>query len=419
MEISQRQQPDYLEVTVTGRLDASWADYLTEELNSVIQQGQHQIRLNLVEVAYVSSAGISVLLAFHQELARIEGSFLVSTCSAAVKEILDLTGLTEILLMESPPAGNAEAAPAEAPGGRKVERDGTRYEMIGTPTGRPLNCRVLGEPGRLASGRFEEQHCQTLEVAGSGFGLGIGALGEDFRACRDRFGEFLTVAGVAIYQPTDGTAIPDYLVSAGDRVPAISVLSALVLDGPPSGLIRFETTEEGGPVSLSNLVANCLDIADTDTAGFVVVAESTGVIGAALKRSPALEAPPGSRFDHPEIRRWLSFDPERIHRSSTSLLTGVASRKAPAELGPMLRPLKSGAGVSGHFHAAVFTYAPLQRGRVDLQETVSNLFRTERPLGVLHLLPDDRPVVGAGESEFARGACWVGPVSGISVDGSP
>lgn len=418
MEISQRQQPDYLEVTVTGRLDAYWADYLTEELNSVVRQGIHQIRLDLAEVVYVSSAGIGVLLAFYQELKKIEGSFLVSNCSAAVQQILDLTGLAEILLMESPAGGSTEAAPAEAPPGKQVELGGILYEIIETATHPPLNCRIVGEPGRLASGRFGEQHCQMLEVSGSGFGLGIGALGEDFEACRNRFGEFLAVAGAAIYQPTDGTAIPDYLVSAGDRAPAISVLYALVLDGPPSGLIRFETTEKSGPVSLSNLVANCLDMADTETAGFVVVAESTGMIGAALKRSPAVEPPPRSRFDHPEIRRWLSFSPERIHRSSVSLLAGVASRKVPTELGPMLRPLHSDAGVSGHFHAAVFSYGPLQRGKVDLRETVRPLFRTERPLSVLHLLADDRPIVGAGESEFARGACWVGPVASISVDES-
>ena len=84
----------------------------------------------------------------------------------------------------------------------------------------------------------------------------------------------------------------------------------------------------------------------------------------------------------------------------------------------MVRPLSQGSSVSGHFHAAVFSYGPLQRGKVDLRETVTGLFRTERPLAVLHLLADDRPIVGAGESEFSRGACWVGPVGDISTDGS-
>ena len=38
-----------------------------------------------------------------------------------------------------------------------------------------------------------------------------------------------------------------------------------------------------------------------------------------------------------------------------------------------------------------------------------NLFETESLLGVLHLLNDTREVVGIGQSEFIRGACWAGP----------
>ena len=45
----------------------------------------------------------------------------------------------------------------------------------------------------------------------------------------------------------------------------------------------------------------------------------------------------------------------------------------------------------------------------ELEQTVANLFETESLLGVLHLLNDTREVVGIGQSEFIRGACWAGP----------
>ena len=69
----------------------------------------------------------------------------------------------------------------------------------------------------------------------------------------------------------------------------------------------------------------------------------------------------------------------------------------------------------GHFHAATFSYGPLKRGRIDLNETVATLFETESLVGVLHLLHDTREVVGIGQSEFTRGACWAGPASGWEI----
>jgi len=53
---------------------------------------------------------------------------------------------------------------------------------------------------------------------------------------------------------------------------------------------------------------------------------------------------------------------------------------------------------------------------VDLAETVRGLFETESPQTLLHLLHDDRERVGAGQSEFIQGACWIGPIG--AVDGA-
>jgi hypothetical protein len=64
-------------------------------------------------------------------------------------------------------------------------------------------------------------------------------------------------------------------------------------------------------------------------------------------------------------------------------------------------------------HAAAFSYRPMRKGQVDLHETVRRLFETESPQTLLHLLHDDRARVGAGQSEFIQGACWIGPIGAI------
>ena len=76
----------------------------------------------------------------------------------------------------------------------------------------------------------------------------------------------------------------------------------------------------------------------------------------------------------------------------------------------MLRPLEGGSGTAGHFHAAAFSYRPLQKGRIDLKTTVKSVFEAQTLQGVLHLLGDDREIVAAGQSEFVRGSCWVSPI---------
>jgi hypothetical protein len=52
---------------------------------------------------------------------------------------------------------------------------------------------------------------------------------------------------------------------------------------------------------------------------------------------------------------------------------------------------------------------------IDLVTTVGALFESETLQGVLHLLSDDREGAGIGQSELARGACWIGPIASVST----
>ena len=93
------------------------------------------------------------------------------------------------------------------------------------------------------------------------------------------------------------------------------------------------------------------------------------------------------------------------------IIAGVAVQEpAPAPLAALLRPMSASSSLLGHFHAAAFGYHPLRKGFVELEPLVKRLFETGGLEGVLHLLADDRPNLGAGDSEFTRGACWIGPL---------
>lgn len=414
MDIEQRQAGEAVELVIKGRLDSYWADHLTARLNEVIQKGNHHLRLNLATTSYLSSAGIGVLVQFYRQLRAINGSFLIVEPSPQVEKILGIAGLTQLLLTPAETPAAPEAAPEEA---RKVEIQGVRYEVYSDAPGETLEYRVVGEPERLRGCRFGEEQSTAIPFPEAGFALGLGAIGPDFASCRERFGEFLSVGGAAAYLPTDGTNTPDYLVSAGGSTPDLSVLYGLECRGKLSKLARFEAANERGATTLSNLAESSLTIAGAKAAGIVIVAESNGLIGAALRRSPAGKPNESAPFAFPGIREWLSFTPERVFKNSVAVLVGVVQREGEKALNGMVRPLGGGSTVSGHFHAAVFTYGPIQRGRIELRAAVTRLFETEKLQTVLHLLNDDRPIIGAGESEFTRGACWIGPLAPAAVEG--
>jgi anti-anti-sigma factor len=390
-----------LELIVDGRLDAYWADHLSQEITRVIHGGVHHVRLHLGGVQYISSAGIRVLLQFHKQLVRINGSLFVCEPSAAVRSVIQLTGLEELLV-----AGEAVAPERMAAGA------GPFVERLALHPGARLACRLLGTPTPFPPDGFQRHHCRSVEMPQDCFALGLGALGGDYEDCHSRFGEWLAVGGAAAYLPAGRTTAPDYAVSTGNYRPMSQVLYGLFCHGVPAWHTRFEA-QDRGVVTLTEVLEHALTTAHAGAAGIVLAAETSSLVGAALRQAPTEPLRGRVPLAHPEIREWLTFTPERGFPQSLTLAVGVAARRPGSELAPWLRPVGQAAALHAHVHAAVFSYHPLRRGGADLAETVRVLFEQQTLQGLLHLVKDDRAIHGAGDSEFTRGLCWIGPIDEV------
>jgi anti-anti-sigma factor len=415
MQITKVPRGEFVEVRIAGRLDGYWAEHLSTALAEVVREGGHRIRANLSEVAFLSSAGIRVLVQFFKQLRAIDGSLAVCDPSDHVSEVLKLAGLHGLLISTD---DVSPAAISSAPSAvRRVERETVALDVFPLSGDGQMTCRAIGDPSRLEGCRFgpDDLLTQATDFPQASLALGLGALGKDFEDCRERFGEFLWIAGAAVYLPTDGTKVPDYLISGGTGLPDLKVLYGLTCEGPWRYLARFQATRKDKPVTLSALVDGCLEIAGTDMAAIAMVAESSGLVGAALKQSPVAGNTATAPFGYPEVQQWLSFTPERAYPKTLVLAAGVSARSEARTLAPLLRPLGSDAFPIGHMHAAVFSYRPMRKGHLDLHEMVRALFETESPQTLLHVLHDNRERVGAGQSEFLQGACWIGP---IGADGA-
>jgi anti-anti-sigma factor len=409
MEITRKRTGEFVDIELVGRLDGYWCDHLTTTLSDVIREGSHRIRVDCAQVSFLSSAGVGVLAKFSKELARINGTFQVVNPSQRVQTVLRLTKLDTLLIR---PPGEAATPSAREPPARRIEAGGVGLEVFELDRLAYLTCRAIGSPAPLVAGAFAEEDCTSFESIAPALAVGIGAFGGSFSDCQARFGELISVAGATAYQPGDGTNVADYLLVTGAVSSDIRLLYCLACQGRFSHLIRFDAIERGATVGLSRLLSGCLDATDASSLGVVIVAETSGLLGAALRRSPTTRPDDGGFFAHPGVRARLSFTAERAFRGSLALVAGVVRRATGSDRGAadQLRPVAT--DVLGHLHAAAFRFRPLRKGMIDLDETVAGLFEPDQLLGVLHLLNDDRGAVGAGESEFLTGACWIGQITG-------
>lgn len=408
MEIVKERSGDVLKIRVSGRLDNHWSEPFEDAIEEMIRDGAHHLRLDLSDVNYLSSAGVGVLMQAYRDTTELHGSFLISAASERVRSVLRLVDL-ESLLFESDVHDDRGAVPLPLTGvPLQIRSDHALFERYPLD-GAPSSCRLLGEPAKLSRETYGAENTSSIAADKDLFALGVGALGQSYDECRSLFGEFIAAAGIAAYMPTDGTSTPDYMTKSGELVPEIQALYALTFRGSPGHLLRFEASNPGGGVPLGEVVSVCAAVAGTAEIGMVMAAEVSGLVCATLRRSPAEGEP--AQFEFPAVREWLSFTPERAYARTSSLVVGVASA-APSEAArPFLRPVSD--EFQGHFHAAVTAFRSLPRGQVDIGGVIAQTFQPRSVISIVHLLRDNRPIEGAGESEFLRGACWVFPLTSI------
>jgi anti-anti-sigma factor len=406
MDIERKQRTDGVEVRISGRLDAHWSDQLDRELTDVVRGGARLIHLDMAEIAYVSSTGIRILLKHWKELKAINGVFRVVSPSAQVRSVIRMSGmlgLFEEKRIDQTPPSPRQSAPEE------LRKEGGRFTLFHPHPGARLSLSLIGRPERLARLGYTADDVTVLSLPHDTMALGLGAFGADFDEARSRFGEFLAAGGAAICMPTDGSGKPDDQVAVGEFVPSLRALYAILCRGAFARFLHFEAGDPGVPLALSRLVETAFSLFDAPAVGIVLIAETDGLVGAALRRPPVGHGD-ASPFTFPGVRDWLSLTTEPFHPRTLAFVAGVAGAGEDPLLAPFVRPLGGAMNLSGHIHAASLSYRALPNGLLDLPKTLSNVLETQNLQGVLHLLNDNRAISGIGESFFIRGALWAGPL---------
>ena len=422
MNIATSQEGPTAVVRLAGRLDGEGALQVADTLDRLLRDGRRSVVLDMSAVTYLSSPGTLALQQAHQDYASARGELHVTVPSREAADALAAADLLPRLLLEPAGATGRLSGPIDLP--LDATRDNWRiptalatrgtYEVSTRDPTAELTCRVHGGLDTSVRTWVDSSDYRSFEFPETSFGLGIGALTPEREQAAVRLGEIVAAAGAVAHLPTTGAQVPDFDVGLGGRAPKVQLVSSLTCEGNFSLLKRFSSPAEGEPVPLSELAQVALEGVSSETVGVVMVAETTGLVGAWLRRSPGVVLF-SMYLDVQGIREWLGTTPQAAHPGTTTLVVGVVSRRPDPLLAQHLRPVAPRTDVLGHFHAVAFSYRPVPQRTVVLRARVTRLFAQQRGRGVLHLFGDDRGAAGAGESSFRRGLCWTGPITRVTA----
>jgi anti-sigma B factor antagonist len=84
-------------VKVNGRIDSASAPQLQEEFNKILDANSYHIVLNMVDVSFISSAGLRVLITTQKNCKKFNrGELVLTKVPENIKAALDLAGFTAL-----------------------------------------------------------------------------------------------------------------------------------------------------------------------------------------------------------------------------------------------------------------------------------------------------------------------------------
>lgn len=96
MTINKTSENGIITFDLVGRLDTTTAPQLQDVLIPAFDEAK-EITLNFSDLAYVSSAGLRVLLMGQKEAKKKDGSMTISGVSEEIMEVFEMTGFASML----------------------------------------------------------------------------------------------------------------------------------------------------------------------------------------------------------------------------------------------------------------------------------------------------------------------------------
>ena len=373
-------------ITLKGRLDALAAPEILELFARVIFEGGRTLVVDLSAVHYVSSAGLRAFIATQKDLQKVGGELVLAGLSAQVQDVFQISGFNQLFRIIPDAATASELVERTACArGRLFQTQGISGEIFEArvPVG---SLSIIGSADKLDSASYAETDVVPVSPAGIRLGCGLAALGDGFDEYGTLFGEALIIDSNFFYYPAVRHASVDFLLAAHtDARTNYKFLHGFSVTGDYRHQLSFKCDSAGG--ELQDLLKTLLSLSDANLLGVSLLAESRGILGMNLKKSPLC----GSResiFSGRLLPEWFDFPVDATHTGSVIAAAGLVARN-PENLPPAIRSLFSGSAFF-HLHAAIFEKAPIGTAACTLETELARVASELRALKVQHLLGRSR-----------------------------
>ena len=157
MQIEERPVGEVIVLDLKGKVTLGDGDQLLKDkVNSLVNQGQRKILLNLESVPYIDSAGLGEIVRTYTTVSRQGGSLKLVNLTKRITDLLSITKLLTVFetfdserrrsgVSRPPPRSDSESAPR----GRAVEvpRRLRRDASAPTPSRQQTAARTRATPG--------------------------------------------------------------------------------------------------------------------------------------------------------------------------------------------------------------------------------------------------------------------------------
>lgn len=102
------EKDEWIEVRVVGEIDAYTAPKLRETLFPLSEKDKRNMLINLEDVVYMDSTGLGVFVGVFKKIRSNRGELKMIGLSARLKRLFEITGLADIMEINSKIEGEAE-----------------------------------------------------------------------------------------------------------------------------------------------------------------------------------------------------------------------------------------------------------------------------------------------------------------------
>lgn len=374
-------------VKLKGRLDSLSSPQVQKQLDSLVLGGQRRLVADLQELVYISSAGVRLFIAVQKQLKKVDGEIILFGLSENVARVLSsggVLGLFTVACSTHEMLSALDSHSDEIPY-RTKELAGIRFSYLEREgaLGRVIE---VGSQQPFLHSQYKQSHVVTVKVEPHQFGTGLAALGDNFDDYRELFGEAVLIAGHLFYYPAVKRPAVDYMLHPGKGSTfEARFLHGFLFEGQFRTLLTYEKSDRS--IQLSHLIRSFHSFSNAPLLGIILLAESNGIWGMNLKRSPIEGNQPGEGktiFDTGSFGEWVNFPVEPTDFNHVVAAAGIsASDRAslpPAFLN--LLPYNS----DFHFHGAVFAKEPLSRKPEHFENELRRVLTEFDVFKVQHLL---------------------------------